>query len=450
MKKISVLLVLVLIVSVLYLSLVSASWFSDIIGKITGFATRYQPYNITCVYSGTQIEGPNKTQVDSYNKADLNLYNSKTGKYQNKKNSSDSCQRKKINRVYQNYTKEAYCVKKINSKGERRDQIKYQTSKEYDLCKFGCTNGTCKIQNNCNLNLQPLIENNNRFSDRINLIFIGKDYTDINKFKEYLERKLTLNGEPIIIRDEFAENQPITGLAFGLFSIEPFKSNQNKFNLWYVNEQISGNPDDFKSQINNQCNNFDLNFTSIVLVFNPLEEPQSIAYPSNNNGLIAKKDLVFGITTIYQYPDVDESIDVFAHELGHSLFNLRDEYAKPSEAYSPRYGFNCANNLTDAQTKWGNQIGEIDPFYYFWKSKMIENGLWNIGNAKNETDIQIDYIHGGCYAPADSTLTIRPNRWSLMNAEDIFSNGQAITHPPVFGSVNRAVIEQVLNLFSGV
>ncbi len=144
MKK-SVIFVLILLV------LIIASVLAFNFSGINGFAVKYIPYNITCVYSGTQKEGPNKTDTDPYIKADLDLYNSKTKKYSRITTMFDSCKKKKVGKVYQNFVKEVYCIKKVNSKGERRDSIAYKSSKDYTLCDNGCKDGACVSVNiTCN------------------------------------------------------------------------------------------------------------------------------------------------------------------------------------------------------------------------------------------------------------------------------------------------------------
>ena len=52
---------------------------------------------------------------------------------------------------------------------------------------------------------------------RINIVFVGYDYTSDNKFESMVD--IAVNGENA-----------------GLFTLEPFKSNLNRFNIWYVDE----------------------------------------------------------------------------------------------------------------------------------------------------------------------------------------------------------------------
>jgi hypothetical protein len=59
-------------------------------------------------------------------------------------------------------------------------------------------------------------------ADRLNLVFAGINYQKPEDVKKLAEFVLDLEGEHL-----------------GLFSLEPFKSNKERFNFWYVNETVS-------------------------------------------------------------------------------------------------------------------------------------------------------------------------------------------------------------------
>ncbi|MFH0936508.1 MAG: M64 family metallopeptidase [Candidatus Woesearchaeota archaeon] len=63
---------------------------------------------------------------------------------------------------------------------------------------------------------------NNPLANRINLIFVGFGYENISGFPNKIIYNLSYN---MIMQPDR-----------GLFSIEPFKSNINKFNLWYIGQ----------------------------------------------------------------------------------------------------------------------------------------------------------------------------------------------------------------------
>jgi len=101
-----------------------------------------QPWDIKCVYAGTQTEGHDAANTNPYVKAELALYNTKTGKYTyssgifgSKVPISDSC-------ANQLSIKEAYCVKKTDLKGYRKDSIAYK--KPTNCISSKCESGACK------------------------------------------------------------------------------------------------------------------------------------------------------------------------------------------------------------------------------------------------------------------------------------------------------------------
>ncbi len=52
---------------------------------------------------------------------------------------------------------------------------------------------------------------------------------------------------------------------------------------------------------------------------------------------------------------------IVAHELGHALFDLRDEYTEFGR--SVQFGYpNCAFGDGQANAWWGTQVGQLDPF----------------------------------------------------------------------------------------
>ncbi len=64
-----------------------------------------------------------------------------------------------------------------------------------------------------------VIPNHNNPDDesRMNIVFVGLGYSNIVVFKEYVDMSVSFDEE-----------------GYGIFSLEPFKSNKDKFNLWYV------------------------------------------------------------------------------------------------------------------------------------------------------------------------------------------------------------------------
>ena len=156
-------------------------------------------------------------------------------------------------------------------------------------------------------------------------------------------------------------------------------------------------------------------------------------------------------------------MSVVAHELGHSLFNLRDEYVRTGTEFGDRYGHNIACNQTEAQSLWGDVAGQIDPFYYEWKSKMQSHNVWIDKNSPvcyfdskrniqicswypDENEIKVGYFDGG--GITTTGISVRPTYMSLMSNEDARDKSWP-RFPPVFGMANRKVMQSVFSLFSG-
>lgn len=320
------------------------------------------------------------------------------------------------------------------------------------------------------VDIHPLLKavepgHNNRLADRINLIIVGKGYQNMNEFLTTMNRDLGFDGL------EKPNLESLDKLLFGLFAIEPFKSQRSKFNLWYYPEQLqSKSPEEFLEQNRDNpgrsAKDFGLPFATYLFFVNPVESPQSFAYPSNVPPGVApvKSALVFGSATVTRYPNVADGVSVVAHELGHSIFNLRDEYVRTGSDVGDRYGHNIARTQAEARQLWGSVESQVDPFYYTWKEKMITNGFWIDSSnplfvqhdAKkgvdiytwhpNEEEIKVGYLQGG--GVTTTGISWRPTKTSLMNNEDVRDKSWP-SFPPVFGSANRRVMQSVLDLYSG-
>jgi hypothetical protein len=301
-------------------------------------------------------------------------------------------------------------------------------------------------------------------ADRINLILVGKGYKDINSFLATAKRDLAIDGKEIIDPNSFDK------VLLGLFAIEPFKGNISKFNIWYYPDQITSDAVTFLQSQRNKSNpaenDFGLKNASYIIFTNPDAEVNSFAFPSNilPKQPIIKEKIIFGSTNVARYPTIADGMSVVAHELGHSLFNLRDEYVRTGPIFTDKYGFNIAPSLSEAKLLWGNVENQIDPFYYTWREKRKSAGYWIdktqpflIGEDKttkksiytwqpSEEDMRVGYFEGG--GVTTTGISWRPTMTSIMSNEDVRDKSWP-QFPPVFGSANRKVMEDVLKYFSG-
>jgi len=129
--------------------------------------------------------------------------------------------------------------------------------------------------------------------------------------------------------------------------------------------------------------------------------------------------------------------ETFTHELGHAIFDLRDEYTNLDRAVQHGYP-NCAPDRETAEVWWGHLVGRVDPFLYEYFEVMDRLGQWTPGLPELEASYTVGYVPGGCYGPVGEDHAVRPTSESIMNAET-----------PVFGAVNRARVEEILGLWSG-
>lgn len=142
------------------------------------------------------------------------------------------------------------------------------------------------------------------------------------------------------------------GYGKGLFSIEPFKSNRDKFRFWsvdgsampyslYVGGESYVPSESYAEAISQECTNAD---QRIILSKKPFT---SHAYLGDGMALISM-------------PDVYENgAAVFVHEFGHSFGGLADEY------YTKKAGIrgtadppNCLASYTQAKNLWGQETAD--------------------------------------------------------------------------------------------
>jgi hypothetical protein len=128
-----------------------------------------------------------------------------------------------------------------------------------------------------------------------------------------------------------------------------------------------------------------------------------------------------------------------AHELGHALFNLPDEYVGQQLGFDGREDLSswpsCAESQVEADGWWGDLTGDVDPMVDIWAEEMAGAGFPLADSDARATSVAVSNVDGGCYGVAGS---IRATFDSLMN-ESI----------PVLGSVNRRWAVEIIHLWEG-
>ena len=347
--------------------------------------------------------------------------------------------------------------------------VSFREEGQYSLsvCKNDVANSCCdynvqrfEVLPSDLLEPRPLYpEHNNIDANRINIVVVGANYPSTESFVKISKQLLSFDGEfteaVIYKRDGKIYNTPSIYRGAGLFAIEPLRSNKSKFNFWYIPHDINiTKVESFNYlKLNNVYLVFLNNVVDLVNINNNAQAStinRSICDLRNTNseGKISftkilgysmnageyNSDNNIRVISGLEYTDGDpvafEYQPVFDHESGHALFCLYHDNECINWPYYP----NCAANISEARSNWGDLIGQVDPFYYELEA-FLEKPQPMTGNPLYSPmliqDFNVDYVllDNGFYTPVQSSL-------------------MAVGTRPVFTSVNRARAEQVLNLFT--
>jgi hypothetical protein len=278
--------------------------------------------------------------------------------------------------------------------------------------------------------LHDLVKDHNDISlDRINLIFVPHGWDDLDDFEDLAETLLSFDTALVDFDG--------TDLQFGPFAIEPGRSSRDLFNVWYILEEPA-EPVSYTSM----GEPFPIDVPDAVLVTLAVDWPHGAAsgftdfvppdlpdrsIPTEPVGLtmsISASDPLWG------------NPQVLAHELGHAIFGLSDEYVGRELGYDGRSDLSsfpaCAENDNEATDWWGDRLGDVDSMFTIWMDVLDDAGPEMPPDTEDQlrTDVTVGLVDGGCYGPARS---IRATVDSLMN-----------TNIPVLGTVNRDWAEEVL------
>ncbi|WP_062381486.1 M64 family metallopeptidase [Demequina pelophila] len=299
--------------------------------------------------------------------------------------------------------------------------------------------------------LEALVPGNNVDADRINLILAGDGFPSDEEFRAIAEQYVGWDGtaQPIDLDGRVAADPGDAVMAeVGLFGIDPYRSSRDLFNVWIAYDAPI--PEGLPSFNNATAEQepFDLPHQSIVLLragdlgdlttsvsgidnaWVGVEEPADAGEDPFANSFVSL-DL--------SYPVADQRL--IAHELGHALFGLLDEYIGedgiPGNEGRPSLWPVCAQDRETAEAWWGDLVGEVDPAIETYLDAMAEAGFPVSEDmaAEMREQVTVGYVDNGCYGDEG---TYRPTQESLMNHNF-----------PALGAVNRRHAENVLALFSG-
>ena len=295
---------------------------------------------------------------------------------------------------------------------------------------------------------------NRRSAERINVLFVSSglqrafDGDQANQLPELARTMLTIGGPAALDfnGELIVDDEPADRLLWGPMAIEPLASNLDRFNFWYLPDEIADEVGMLFGGLDPAGDaGFDLPNLQITALYNDGSVSASDARRTSFESLEpadvpTRGRLRFGDARVW-IPSFDplSGVTTLAHEWGHGLFGLRDEYygfdGRPIAVGFP----NCAPDLETAERWWGDLTGEVDPFVAdvleIQEARLMQPEFANVGLADRTA---IEVTAGGCYSDFESTEVYRPSADSLMNSE-----------VPVFGAVNRERVEEVLDRFGG-
>lgn len=175
--------------------------------------------------------------------------------------------------------------------------------------------------------------------EKFKIYFIGEAYQQQEKFKKDLSLVLDYDSK-----------------GYGIFSVEPFKSDKEKFTIYY-NEHVQEND---AEHLNSECPH------DITLILSN-RDFRTTTYIDSKIALISISRLIGSISisrgggayiSIGNYNYLQKAV---VHEFGHLFGNLADEYVEKGKADLPEPP-NCASDLKTAGKWWDDLegVGEGD------------------------------------------------------------------------------------------
>jgi len=286
-------------------------------------------------------------------------------------------------------------------------------------------------------------------ADRINVVFAPAGNTTPQSALATIRSVLGWEGPLPIGAEDTVVEDPEPGetwwVQFGPFAMEPLRSARHRFNLWMIDDVLvdARALDHTAPPLGWDRPPPDFGLPDVAVTAFDVQYPGEFArsealWPSfttpDGPAAIEREGLVFSsayLSVSGTYPRAQAA--TLAHEWGHAMFDLRDEYVEYERTVT--YGYpNCAPDETTARAWWGDLLGEVDPWVDEYLAVMDSFGM--AVDALFRDRVRVDLVTGGCYSPDDDA--VRPSQDSMMNSEI-----------PTFGSVNRRRVEEVLALWSG-
>ncbi len=258
---------------------------------------------------------------------------------------------------------------------------------------YVCEKGACLENTLC----KEVIEGHNKKGEkRINIVFIGRGYESTTELFSVLEKVVDYTGDGNQYDIPEYNGNLNLDVIFGLLGVEPYKSNAEAFNLWYVDQLYP------ETQQKDYCYMSEKDVEPACPISN-----QYLVYLCNYH----TKTAGLGGGHTLSFSEINEgnkfetsAIGLINHEMGHSLGELADV------AYPSLYGTatppNCASTIKEAQNWWGDLIGK----------GCGDDGIIDC--------LETCYIDGTCDAGEYQTEV----QYITVTPDDCFENGK-----PVYG-----------------
>ncbi|MDO8428122.1 MAG: M64 family metallopeptidase [Candidatus Diapherotrites archaeon] len=319
-----------------------------------------------------------------------------------------------------------------------------------ETCKNGCINGACIEDRDPDKCIK--LKEGTFSGKKLNIVFVGSSYKDENAFKNAINHTLGIDGQKI-----------------GIFSIEPFKSNLNYFDIYYVNE-IAGlteidptasmfvAPTEIKFAEN--CSKKLSDFYIIDLAPELSVTPHATQSNSNlsrptvittslkigieGNSICSKKGIVPNSRECDEYMKTfnfenDEDVTlILLHEFGHSFGNFGEEYFSQEMSLGPYSTINLKDNCyTEIRSPAeGKTTIEDCKEKASWKD-LIGNGCGQDGIIDCTEQDANQILEVGCYEGCGKEIegSYRSVLNSVMNQHSESRLKELMPH--VFGQANE-------------